>query len=379
MHFRQKTILLWLYLFWGFVQLLILNRFGIVTRLEATKYIYEAEYFLKQGHFSQIKYIFYSLYIFLHVLSIKLGVEFIGIYILQVTLNACAMLCLYRLSLRLTGDFGASNIAFILLTLCFPWQVWTTHLYTESVFDSLIVIFSYSLIRAMDAGLKWRVLAIIFFVLLIFARPTGILFVPVLILLFGYKFLRAGKKLMALITILLPTIIFLVLLNFEMRGEGEFDFMKPFRESQIICGVPEEFTNNLVLPKDGNNVQGLFYYIIHNPIHFSGLALKKIIYYFGMTRSYYSLPHNIYLIAFMYPIYLFAFAGLRGLKKLNKIYWAYSIFVIGIFAFSIILTCDDWLNRFVAPIMPFIVIAAAVGMKKSLHFIMGRGSAADIS
>ena len=50
------------------VQAGMVATFGIYTQEEATKYIYEADFFLQNGIVSQPKYVFYSGYIFLRIL-----------------------------------------------------------------------------------------------------------------------------------------------------------------------------------------------------------------------------------------------------------------------------------------------------------------------
>ena len=153
-----------------------------------------------------------------------------------------------------------------------------------------------------------------------------------------------------------------------MKGEGEFDFIKPFIEEHIICGVPQAVNNNLVLPADGNSVQGLFYYIRHNPAHFLKLSFQKSAAFFGFTRSYYSSKHNLVLTLFFYPLYILAFTGLLIRRKEYNRYSLFFTAGILIFASSVILTCDDWLNRFIMPVLPYIIVLATTGIITLINY-----------
>ncbi|HEX6191650.1 MAG TPA: glycosyltransferase family 39 protein, partial [Chitinophagaceae bacterium] len=234
------------------VQAGLVIAFGVYTKEEATKYIYEADFFLQQGQFSQPKYIFYSLYIFLQILAFKLHAGFIGVYIFQLLLNGLATVCFYKLALKVSGDKKAAFISTALLILCIPFQKWTAYLFTESIFFSLVIIFTYVLFTQYKNANTRPLLLLLLLFLLIISRPTGMLLIPASLILASHYLWANGKKWLML-AVWLPGIAGLILLlDTAIKGKGEFDFIKPFVEEHIICGLagrpdagPHDYSNSL--------------------------------------------------------------------------------------------------------------------------------------
>jgi hypothetical protein len=358
---QTKRIKLILLAGWIIVQAICLLKTGIVEKGESLKYINEALSFANGGQFSQPKYLFYSVYIAIRLFFEEAGLGATGVYIFQLLLNLVSLFFFYKLSIRYFNSERSAQIAALLLIVCLPWQLWTTHLYTESVFINLVIIFTYFLLKP-NKRAGGYFLTGFFLILLIFTRPTGMLFIPLVLIWYMIKWIR-GKKWITLLSASLVSLgAFALILNYAMKGEGEFEFLKPFIEEHIICGVPQAFNNTLDLPADGNSIQGLLYYVSHNPLHFLKLSFQKLGAFFGITRTYYSPMHNTAIRLFFYPLYAFALAGLFCNRKRNTDMAVILFCGIGLFALSITLTCDDWLNRFIMPVLPYIILLATAGI-----------------
>jgi hypothetical protein len=209
----------------------------------------------------------------------------------------------------------------------------------------------------------WIFSAILFFLLLV-TRPTGLLFVPVVGFFLWLKTFSTKNLLLMLLFPVLALGSFYLLLNYAMKGEGEFDFMKPFVEEHLICGVPGNTRTDIVTSANGNSVEGLASYLVNNFQQFSSLAIKKAGLFFGMTRSYYSTAHNIILQLFFYPLYLLGILGSTLGWKKNRFMISFCLATILIFTISVLLSCDDWLNRFIMPVLPLIILLAVTGIKE---------------
>jgi hypothetical protein len=98
-------------------------------------------------------------------------------------------------------------------------------------------------------------------------------------------------------------------------------------------------------------------------MYFSEIVYKRSLYYFGMIRPYFGKMHNIVLMLF-YPLYLFAIYGAFLKTKTPRKIKVFVIFVIGAFSGASILTFINWHGRFIAPIIPLILILAAIGVEK---------------
>ena len=278
----QRKYLLVLLAAWLFVQFLLLLKYGIVTDKEAIKYSREANNFLLNKSFSEQKYIFYSVYIFIHSIFIKLGCETQGVYIFQLLANLFSTFLFYQTASRLYKNINAAFIAALLLIICFSWQYWTICLYTESFFCSMMIIFTYCLF-GMNKKVKLKyVYSIVTFCILLFARPTGILLIPVLSCMIIYKLFESKKILAAILCIALLSTTFFYFLYYEMNSAASFDFVKPFIERNIICDVSDR-TITLLNNSYTDDSNGLLLYIKQNPADFLRLCGLRFLAFWGLS------------------------------------------------------------------------------------------------
>jgi hypothetical protein len=338
------------------VHLGLLLTFGIYTQEEALKYVYEADHFLEHGSFSQPKYIFYSGYIFLHVVAQLTSGGSVLVYVVQLLLSALAAVSFYRLSLTVSGRRIAALAATLLLILCIPLHKWTAYLFTESIFFSLIILYAWVLFVKRNLLLGAFLLC-----LLIICRPTGMLVIPATFALASHTLWHNKKKLWAF-AIWLPALAGLwFLLDAAMKGKGEFDFLLPLVQKHIICGVPASDAAGDARG-DGGSLSAMLQYIADHPGDFLELAFRRLIAFFGLVRPYYSGLHNGMLMAFFYPVYLLAIAGIPLVFRKARPFFYFSMILIATFAASVMFTCDDWHNRFIMPVMFVVFIYAGIGL-----------------
>jgi hypothetical protein len=153
---------------------------------------------------------------------------------------------------------------------------------------------------------------------------------------------------------------FLFMLNAALGSGGELDFMLPFRDERIICGVPTlDYFRDIRVSGNPNSVFGLLYYITHNFDQFIRLAWWRTLAFFGLARSYYSDGHNLYLYLYFFPFYLSGAAGILKWARRNKYLLLYCLALIIVTWLTVILTCDDWHNRFFLSVVPYIYILSA--------------------
>jgi hypothetical protein len=345
---------------WCILQFILLWHFGIVTKGESVKYIEEARFVDGHGYFSEPKYLFYSGYIALHWIFFKTGAGIIGVYIFQLFWNGLSMICFYQLSRHLSGHKGIAGTSTVLLLLFWPYQSWTTHLYTESFFTSTIIIALHHWFYVKKSRTStWTSIGLM--ALLILSRPTGMLFIPVWVLILSRRMLLKQQWVKLGIAIVVSSAFFICIANTAMQGKGEFDFMKPFVEEHIICGVPTQRNMQIILPENGNSLGGLSYYITHNMATFLTLCGRKFYAFWSMTRDHYSFSHNVFLIFFLYPVYLFLILSTGFWLQTQKEFYFFSLLLVSTFLCSVLLTCDDWLNRFIMPLIPVLFLLGAPG------------------
>lgn len=169
---------------WLIIQVSLFWRFGIIAKDEALKYINEAIYWDTHGKLSEPKYLFYSAYIFVHWITNKLGWGLIGVYIIQLIWNGAATYFFYRLNYEHSKNIKQSLTATILLMFLIPFQSWNVHLYTESFFLSTIIIASYFWFKPNKKQID-HYFQLFLLVIIILSRPTGLLFIPICLIVWS--------------------------------------------------------------------------------------------------------------------------------------------------------------------------------------------------
>lgn len=362
---RQFILLLFL---WAVVQGLLIGQYGIVTNLEATKYIDEANHFLQFGYFNTNNHYLYSTQIFLIAAVIKLHLGFRVIVAVQLFLNLLATIMFYKLSRSFLKRPTLATAATLFFIINLPYQSYTAYLFTESIFYSLTIIYSSYILRLEKLTLKDWIFILLFATLLSITRPTGVLFFAATLLYIFFRFFNNLEALYKIITICVSLTFFLIIINSMLQAGGSLDFMLPFKKENIICGVNTVNNADIKTIEKGNSIQGIGYYIFNNKEQFLKLAKLKTLAFFGMLRTYYSLAHNILLVLFFYPFYILSFIGMWKKFKVKEKSIIYMLSIIVLYWLTTLLTCDDWHNRFVLTVSPFLFLLgfAAFTKKASL-------------
>jgi hypothetical protein len=348
---------------WIIVQSLLLFHYGIVTEFEASKYIAEADNLVNHGTVSSSNFWLYSTQIFLIATAQKLHAGFMAVAIVQFFFNALATWALFRFAASVSNK-NTALVTSLLFVFTIPLQTVNCSLQTESLFFSFTILFSCYLLRLQQLSWKRFVLIFLFLVVICFTRPTGLLWVPCTFLYLFFRFFKALPVLIKIGITAVASIGFLFFLNMALGSGGELDFMLPFRDESIICGVPtRSYPADINTSSDPNSIFGLIYYVTHNFDQFIRLAWLRSKAFLGLTRTYYSSGHNIYLILYFYPLYFLAVFSIRRWFKTNTHLLLYCFSLIFLTWSTVILTCDDWHNRFFLTIVPYIYILAIPAIK----------------
>jgi hypothetical protein len=361
---KAETICL---LVWLSINLFILTHRGIYLEGESAKYIRQAHLFLQTGHVESSQFWLYFTQIALIACCIKFNLTFYFVIFLQLLLNLAAMLAFYR---TISALFQYKNTALagtLLLILNYPYQEFNSFLYTESLFYSLTLLLSCYVIRIETLTAKKSLLLTLLLAIVCFTRPIGLLFLPPAFLYVFFVFFRKMSTTKKTAMLAALGLAFLFFLNKALGSGGELDFMLPFRDERIICGVP---TLPGFLPiqtsTNGNSLYGLGYYILHNPAQFIRLAALRTVAFFGLYRSYFGAGHNLYLIVYFYSIHLAAILSIPYWLRRHTFALCYFATAIMLTWVTVIMTCDDWHNRFYLTISPLLIILGLPTVQKLL-------------
>lgn len=353
---RRKS--LWVLGFlWAVMQLLLLKQFGIVTNFEAAKYLEQAKALLTDGSFTTGNFLFYSTEILLIAFCLKLGVSLWFVVGIQFLMSAFSIFVFFRLVERLTSNHLIAFVASLLLAGMYYYQLYNVHLFTESLFFSFTILFTTYLFSLRRLTLKSVLGLCLSLVLLIVTRPTGLLFLPATLFYLIFRFGRKKALPIFLVTIFAGFVLFYFLLNAALGSGGELDFLLPYTEEHIICGVPTTSEPNAIsLPVNKNSVAGLWYVITQNSELFFRLAKERFLAFWGVQRSYYSAAHNLFVAIYFYALYVFILIGLRRMFRNVFPHTIFLITYILLVMCTVLLSCDEWHNRFLYSILPLLLL-----------------------
>jgi len=92
------------------------------------------------------------------------------------------------------------------------------------------------------------------------------------------------------------------------------------------------------------------------------LFTLRIIYYFSNWRPFFSLNHNLIIIFSLVPIYLLALIGIFNTNTEHRRFNIFIFITIFIFTGFIMLTFVNWHGRFLAVLLPAIIIVSGYGV-----------------
>ena len=364
MKLTPKSSIFFLFIVWAIVHGIFIYTQGIISTGEAAKYISEAKTLLATGTLSVTNYWFYFTQIFLLAIAFKWGLGFTFVLIIQLIFSAWATYAFYRLAATLFS-IQTAFIGTLLFLLNYPFQEWNVYLQTESLFHSFTIIFTAYLLRISKLNLRHLITIVFSVILICITRPTGLFFVPAIILYLFFAFFKAINTRLKIGIVAAAGIAFLWLMNAVIGSKGEWDFMLPYLDERIICGVPTLDHNVAIkIIPEGDSIYGLFYYIVHNFEQFSRMAFLRSKAFFGLIRSYYSTSHNIFLAAFFYPTYAAALLSLPWWVKNNGYRLLYFFVLLLMTWGTTMLACDDWHNRWFLSISPWVILTALPAITK---------------
>lgn len=291
-------------------------------------------------------------------------------FIFQSLLSLLATFALYKTAERAYASQTAALCAAFIFLLWWDNIQWNTALMTESIACSLICLVFYFL-STFEKTVKHIVILVALLVACLLTRPTGVIIVVATICFFLYRSWPDLKKLPALKTGIVISIV-------SILATGAFvmfsiwDFTDQYMRGNIVTymdsieGLPL-YDETLRLPADQlrhpdpthKPMVKIIEFVYLNPWHFLKAATMKIFFLAFAIRPYYSALHNIALATMLLTIYAWSVIGSQVI--LNKDIKVLAIVTILINCLLIGISSVDWDNRFYIPMEPAVVILAAGG------------------
>jgi hypothetical protein len=257
------------------------------------------------------------------------------------------------------------SLAFLAM---FYYQLYNVYLFTESLFYSFGIIYTWFLFSIRRINLLTILFLFLGISLIYFTRPTGVFFIPATIVYIIFRFYQRTAFLLLSIFGLSGIVLMYFLINYALNSGGEFDFLLPYLDERIICGVPTiEGSHKIIVPVEKDSIEGLWYIITHHTSLFMKLSVKRFLAFWGVVRPFYSPSHNIFIAVYFFTLYGLIIYKLKILWKQYRAQTAYFLCLTALVMVTVILSCDEWHNRFIFALLPFFLLMASANKQENFN------------
>ncbi|TYZ12496.1 hypothetical protein FY528_04150 [Hymenobacter lutimineralis] len=349
---------------WLLMQVALLWKHGGPRHVnDSNRYIIYATQIAEQWFFEHDHNLRYVGYPFYCSLWLALGWGEWGIVLGQMLVAGAAAWAFHQALLHLTGRALVAGGATALLLGWFDTQNLNAYVLTESLFTSGIILCFWAFTKARN---RWGIIRLVLLALgTALLRPNGFLVPLALLIGAGWQWRRwllgpACRPWLALVVLAAAPVVWVVLNKLLLT----FTLVETYLRGEIIYAYtawtlqPRE---PLQLPPPGlSPVLRLGYFVLHNPVYVTKLALLKGGLFFSYVKSYYSFGHVLAVVLVIYPCYWLAWVGSRA-EEFAVGVRTFLVAVVALQGFIVMLTVEDWDVRFLIPVLPCIFALAALG------------------
>lgn len=347
---------------WVLVEAYTYMRYGIVLSSDSEFYLDNSRLIL-DGKIPEDRGIWYYSYSLVIAFIFSCGGSIATVILIQYLLSGIAAIALYKV---VNHMFQNDFIAFLSVLQYLLWvkiHQWNSSLYTESLFTSFSII-SFAMLVMSNKKSEY-ILTALLLIFTFFLRPTGsCLFVATTAFFIFKVVLKKIFSTKALAMFILCVVILTIGLLNTMLSEYIYFFIDSYSKAEIIypnINLGVKASSNLKIPAENHApLVQLVEFIVYNPLYFAKLFFIKFFLFIGNVKPYFTWLHNLYIVCFLYPIYLFAVYGYK------KIVWApehaWTITFILLQTLTVSLTSENWDGRFLNLILPFVFIYASYGI-----------------
>jgi len=347
---------------WALIQLLAFVRFGISMPIDTGQYLENAHNILS-GNWPAGREFFYISYSLLLAGLVLLHIKVSAIIILQIISGALAVIAVYKITQIITQGNLTAFLASLLYTGWFEFQQWNLIVYTDALFANSVVIVIYLLLIARTPLQQAMVYLLMIFVALL--RPPGIGFIIAVVcsIIFGNRIFSRGNVALKVFMIVAVLLVGGFVVN-AVLADFVDSFIDSYSKAEIIypnISLGIAIPNQLIIPDENHiPILRLAHFAVFNPVYFVKISTLKVLLFLGHVKPYYSLLHNLYIGIYLGAAYFFALWGIRRFpsRRAGNFVLLFTGFQIA----TIALTSENWDGRFLLPLLPWVFIAAAVGI-----------------
>ncbi|WP_299761039.1 hypothetical protein [uncultured Pontibacter sp.] len=353
-----------LFLLWLLMQAGVYYAHGVRIVFDSHRYLDEADKLLSTGDLAQLR-ISYLSYSAILALCIAVFGNAKAVVLVQIIVGGLSTVAFYRLALVLLQGRLLAYFATGLLLLWPLYQHWHFYIHTESLFASLSIVAFY---RVVSANKLWHYIQLLLLlIILTFLRANGFM-VPLAVLAYAATayWLRQGHSLrLLLLMVAIGGLGFTVALAHFFLGDmaGIHSFTGHLVSGNIIQGYNKiSFVPQQELVLSGSPLAQVGQLVWQEPAFFMKKSLGRIFYYWSQMRPYISFRYKVAIVVFLYPLYVLAAIGLWK-QQLPKPFILAIAVLSGLFTAMVVVSGVDWDNRFMMPLLPYLYLSAAAGLK----------------
>jgi hypothetical protein len=304
----------------------------------------------------------------------EIGAGLPGVVGFQIVVAALAGAAVAALGARLGGLLaGLIGAAFILVNP--EVAQWHTYILTDSLYISAVVIVTFVVWRAAEHGGRWYGLALLVLLPAATLRPTALLLLPVAAAFWGVR----GVVTRDWIGIALGVIgaVGAVLLVFSPRVQDTAAQLPgtTLRSGRVIYQEP---AFRMEMPRDvtprGAGWLSDLRYVRRHPGPTLTLGARRIAVELAHVRPFYSVRHNVLIVAVLVPLYALALTGVAAT-------WRHPLthLLLGLIAahlFFVAVTLADYDGRFLLHVLGPLAVLGAAGIGSLIKGTRGLTDAA---
>jgi hypothetical protein len=366
----ERAIIAGLALLWLCIQAVLYLRYGVREMGDTEAYITYARNIAERFHFErnyQIKYIGYPLFM---AFLFKLGLGLKGVVVSQMLLSGAATVALYNTTKRLAGNYLAPALCTLLFLGWYEVQMYNGFILTESLYISLLIFAFYLLVRAKSIRQSLWVVPVLLYIAIV--RPNGFI-APVayfgyLFTLYFYSLSSKRARIALLLAVLLVPLAAIVVVDQYLLTS--FTIVETYEKGHLIFMYEDLVVQPegpvLMPPAEASPLVKIIYFIQHNTAYFIRMAGMRFLLFWGNVKPFYSLLHNLMIVAVLYPLYFFTVKAIAS----KKIPLPLSVFVVLLLlqqCFITTMTSEDWNGRFLMSLIAFVFMFGSIGLSWQLE------------
>ena len=301
-------------------------------------------------------------YIFLVSLFQWAGLGLAGVIGFQLLFALVALWAVFDLARNLAGSSWAGFWAALPVATFLDFTQWHRYVLTDSISASITVIGAWMIWRTAQQRRPMLYFAVLLFLVFgALVRPNGWLMVMVALL--TWSLTHWPKTHQRLISALASVVIMVVVVPLTPSFSVSVDVESPAQqllEGRVGWGAQETYRDMPQMQIHETGYGGVLKYGMSYPIATAALMMERVAWEMAKVRPYFSLQHNLYILAYLVPIYLLVAAGVWALFRSPLTY-----FILGIFGLHMALvavTFADWDGRFLLYSWPLLCVLAGSGL-----------------